>query len=179
MTRTFSEHTPLPLTFPQRTLTLQTVSYILYLVLGVGVFFAIEAWSFCDDLYRADYTLLTISLDADFLLKQTVSRALLIPYAALGIMMIDLVVGRVRELILEREVVRRNLAKQRAKLIQNNGTFNRNLRRGKEEFDCMRKMERRAHIIGQYSALGTSFFASVIVWLMGALVYWFTEKARD
>ncbi|KAG6829160.1 hypothetical protein H0H92_005504 [Tricholoma furcatifolium] len=169
------------LTIPQRTLMLQTVTYFLYLALGAGVFSAIEGWQFCDGLYWADYTLLTIGLGTDFPLKRTASRALLIPYAAVGIMMIGLVVGSVRGLVLERaktEVAQRSLAKQRetfgarrrgAAATSSQGAWN------KEEFDCMRRIDRRAGLVQQYSALGSSFVAFLIVWTMGALVFWFSE----
>ncbi|KAG6853043.1 hypothetical protein C0991_007299 [Blastosporella zonata] len=128
---------------------LQTISYILYLALGAGVFAALEGWAFCDGLYWADYTLLTIGIGSDFPLHKTVSRALLIPYAALGIMMIGLLVGSVRGLVLERgkmKVARRSLAKQRMRLLaRKRAEDDDDTGWKKGEFECMRRMERRAH----------------------------------
>ncbi|KAG6857126.1 hypothetical protein H0H87_009258 [Tephrocybe sp. NHM501043] len=168
------------LTIPQRTLMLQTVSYILYLALGAGVFSAIEEWTFCDGLYWADYTLLTIGIGSDFPLRKSVSQALLIPYAAFGIMMIGLLVGSVRGLVLERgkiKIARRSLAKQRERLLRHaRWEADGGIGWKKQEFECMREMQRRAQLVQQFSALGTSFFAFIIVWLAGALVFWFSEK---
>lgn len=110
------------LTGPQRTLMLQTTSFSLYLALGAGVFAAIEDWAFTDGIYWADYTLLTIGLGSDFPLKTVLGRMLLIPYAAVGIMLISLVVSSVRGLVLERakaKVARRRLQKERKKWSEN------------------------------------------------------------
>ena len=104
------------LTGPQRTLMLQTISFSLYLALGAGVFARIEGWEFTDGVYWADYTLLTIGLGSDYPLNTTLARMLLIPYAAIGITMIGLVVSSVRGLVLERaraKMVRRFLGKER------------------------------------------------------------------
>lgn len=110
------------LTAPQRTLMLQTISFSLYLTLGAVVFSEIEGWEFTDGLYWADYTLLTIGLGTDFPLTRTLARMLLIPYAAIGITLIGLVVTSVRGLVLERaktKVVRRRLGKERERWKEN------------------------------------------------------------
>ena len=110
------------LTGPQRTLMLQTISFALYVSLGAGVFSYIEGWPFPDGVYWALYTLLTIGLGTDFPLTTTLARSLLIPYAAIGITVIGLVVGSVRGLVLERasaNVVRRHLWTQRERWRKN------------------------------------------------------------
>jgi potassium channel subfamily K len=101
---------------------LQTISFSLYLALGAVVFSKIEGWGFTDGLYWADYTLLTIGLGTDFPLTRTLARMLLIPYAAIGITLIGLVVTSVRGLVLERaktRVLRRRLGKERDSWKQN------------------------------------------------------------
>lgn len=106
------------LTLPQRSLMLQTMSFSLYLALGAVLFSRLEHWGFTDGVYWADYTVLTIGLGTDFPLKRTVSRMLLMPYAAFGITLVGLVVCSVRGLVLERakvKVVRRHLGKERQK----------------------------------------------------------------
>ncbi|KAF9465687.1 hypothetical protein BDZ94DRAFT_1214030, partial [Collybia nuda] len=165
------------LTIPQRTLMLQTISYVFYLALGAGVFSAIEGWDFVDGLYFSDYTLLTIGLGSDFPLQHTLARALMIPYAACGITMIGLVIGSIRGLVLERgktQVIRRTLGKQREKHIKNLSGPDEAWK--KQEFETMRHIEQRAERIRKYTPLGTSFFAFVVVWLGGALVFWFSEN---
>ncbi|KAF8073335.1 hypothetical protein FPV67DRAFT_740612 [Lyophyllum atratum] len=164
------------LTIPQRTLMLQSISYILYLALGAGVFSAAEGWHYTDGLYWADYTLLTIGLGTDFPLQTTLAQALLIPYAACGITMIGLVIGSVRGLVLERakmKVIRRNLAKQRQTHIDHTDKPDEEWK--EQEFKSMRRIEHKAEIMQQYSALATSFFAYLIVWFGGALVFWYSE----
>ena len=106
------------LTLPQRSLMLQTMSFSVYLAFGGGLFSRLEHWGFADGVYWADYTVLTIGLGTDFPLKKTVSRMLLMPYAAFGITLVGLVVSSVRGLVLERakvKVVRRHLGKERQK----------------------------------------------------------------
>ncbi|KAG5653097.1 hypothetical protein H0H81_002322 [Sphagnurus paluster] len=164
------------LTIPQRTLMLQTITYILYLALGAGIFSTTEGWQFLDTLYWADYTLLTIGLGSDFALTTTVGRALLIPYAACGITMLGLVIGSIRALVLERakvRVVRRCLTKQRQKHVNHTPRPRTTWR--KDEFESMRRIQRTAETIQQYSALCTSFFVFLVVWVGGALAFWFTE----
>lgn len=165
------------LTLPQKTLMLQSIAYILYLALGAGVFARVEHWAYTDGLYWADYTLLTIGLGTDFPLRTTLGRALLIPYAAVGITMIGLVVGSVRALVLERakvKVIRRTLGTQREKHTKEAGHPDAAWKRG--EFEAMRRIEHKAEVIQRYSALGSSFAAYIVVWFFGALVFWFTEK---
>jgi potassium channel subfamily K len=110
------------LTVSQRTLMLQTTSFSLYLALGAGVFAEIEGWAYTDGIYWADYTLLTIGLGSDFPLTTVLARMLLIPYAAVGIMLIGLVISSVRGLVLERakeKVIRRHLEQERKKWSDN------------------------------------------------------------
>lgn len=104
------------LSTPQRTIMLQTILFSVYLPLGGGIFAAIEGWDFVDGVYWADYTLLTIGLGSDFPVTKVAGRMLVMPYAALGIVFIGLVVGSVRELVLEpgkARITKRRLAKER------------------------------------------------------------------
>jgi potassium channel subfamily K, other eukaryote len=156
---------------------LQTISYVMYLALGAGVFSAVESWNYLDGLYWSNYTLLTIGLGSDFSPSTTLGRALLIPYAAVGITMIGLIVGSIRGLVLERgkaKVGRRSLGKQRDKKMEAMDQPSAEWKR--REFEAMRKIEERAERIQRYSGLGVSLFAYAVVWLGGALVFWFTEK---
>jgi len=95
---------------------LQTILFSAYLPLGGGIFAAIEGWDFVDGVYWADYALLTIGLGSDFPVTKVAGRMLVMPYAALGIVFIGLVVGSVRELVLEpgkARITKRRLAKER------------------------------------------------------------------
>jgi len=164
------------LTIPQRTLMLQTTSYVVYIGLGAKVFSAIEGWDYVDGVYWADYTLLTIGLGTDFPLYTNTARGLLIPFALIGITMLGLVIGSIRGLVLERgktKVIGRTLEKERAKWIDRMDTPSEKWK--KKEFEVMRKIEERAEKTRKYSSLVISFVAFLVVWLGGAMVFTYTE----
>uniref|UniRef100_D8PYP2 Potassium channel domain-containing protein n=1 Tax=Schizophyllum commune (strain H4-8 / FGSC 9210) TaxID=578458 RepID=D8PYP2_SCHCM len=170
------------LTVPQRTLMLQTTAYVFYLALGALVFSYIEGWSFVDGLYWADYTLLTCGLGTDFPLYRTLSRALLIPYAVIGITMIGLVIGSVRALVLERgatAMVRRRLEKERKKWVEGLDGSADVRAWEKREFEEMRRIQQRADWMKRYMALATSTFAFAVLWLIGALIFWYSERPQN
>ncbi|KAI5785856.1 hypothetical protein EDC01DRAFT_631774 [Geopyxis carbonaria] len=165
------------LTIPQRTLMLQTIMYSFYLALGAGVFSRLEGWDFVDGVYWADYTLLTIGLGTDFPLATTVAKALLIPYAVVGIIMIGLVIGSIRGLFLERgktKVRRRALHKEARRMRAKMGSCE-----WKREFELMRDVQAAADRRRRYYALSTSLLAFLIVWLGGALVFSFSERGQS
>lgn len=72
------------LTTAQRTLMLQTILFLLYLLLGALVFSTIEDWPYLDAVYWADVTLFTVGF-GDFAAASPLGRALLIPYALIGV----------------------------------------------------------------------------------------------
>ncbi|CRK20413.1 hypothetical protein BN1708_017806, partial [Verticillium longisporum] len=72
------------LTASQRTLMLQTIAYLFYLLIGALVFAKLEGWIYLDAVYWANTTLFTIGY-GDYSPSSTLARALLIPYALIGI----------------------------------------------------------------------------------------------
>lgn len=90
------------LTIPQRTLMLQTICLLGYLLLGALVYSKIEGWKFLDAVYWADFTILTIGIGDYFTPQTHLGRSLLFPFAIGGIVYLGLVVGSVRSLVLER-----------------------------------------------------------------------------
>lgn len=88
------------LTLSQRTLMLQTISVLVYLHVGAVVFSNIEGWRFLDAVYWADVTLFTVGF-GDFTPTTNLAKALMIPYAIVGIISLGLVIGSVRGLTLE------------------------------------------------------------------------------
>ncbi|KAF9070569.1 hypothetical protein BDP27DRAFT_1382742 [Rhodocollybia butyracea] len=159
------------LTIPQRTLMLQTISFTLYLALGAGIFSALEQWDYCDGLFWATYTVLTIGLGSDFPLDSSAGRGVVIPYSTGGILLLGIVVGSVRGLVLERggvKMAHRRMAKERAKHLQD-------LRRGdsdeelKQEFETMRKVAYRAGSTKKYTSLLLALFVFILVWFLGAM----------
>jgi potassium channel subfamily K, other eukaryote len=90
------------LTVPQRTLMLQTICLLVYLLLGALVYSKIEGWKYLDAVYWADFTLLTIGIGDDYTPQTHLGRALLFPFAIGGIVYLGLVVGSIRSLVLDR-----------------------------------------------------------------------------
>lgn len=97
------------LTASQRTLMVQTMVFVAYLLLGALTFSKVEGWTFLQAVYFTDVTLLTIGL-GDFAPGTQLGRGLFIPFAVTGILIVGLVVGSIRSLVLER--ARLNIATQ-------------------------------------------------------------------
>lgn len=89
------------LTMSQRTLMLQTIMYLMYLLLGALVFSHVEDWNYLDAVYWANVTLFTIGF-GDFSTSTNLGRALLFPYALVGIISLGLVIASIRSMVLER-----------------------------------------------------------------------------
>ncbi|KAH9214090.1 hypothetical protein DL95DRAFT_366023 [Leptodontidium sp. 2 PMI_412] len=107
------------LTMSQRTLMLQTISFLVYLLAGAAVFSHIEGWPFLDAVYWADFTLLTVGI-GDFSPSTHTGRGLLFPFAIGGIIILGLVIGSIRSLVLERGKVKmgaRMVEKERRRII--------------------------------------------------------------
>ncbi|EXJ64279.1 hypothetical protein A1O7_00615 [Cladophialophora yegresii CBS 114405] len=90
------------LTVAQRTLMLQTIAFLVYLLLGALIYSHIEGWKFLDAVYWADFTSLTIGIGGEYTPSTHLGRGLLFPFAMAGIIILGLVVGSIRSLILER-----------------------------------------------------------------------------
>lgn len=176
------------LTVVQRTLMLQTLTLMLWLCLGAGVFSKLEGWAFLDGIYFCDTTFLVVGL-GDFYLTTNAGRALLFPYAAVGVVMIGLVVSSIRGLVLERgkrNVKRRFLEKEREKYVaahtptkpisaldgasmsKQNSMHDEGER---ERFELMRRVQHKADQRRKWMALGISLAFFVIFWLLGAYVF--------
>ncbi|KAH8684448.1 potassium channel-like protein [Tricladium varicosporioides] len=107
------------LTISQRTLMLQTISFLVYLLAGAAVYSHIEGWKYLDALYWADFTLLTVGI-GDYAPLTHLGRSLLFPFAIGGIIILGLVIGSIRSLVLERGKVKlgaRMVEKERRRLI--------------------------------------------------------------
>lgn len=89
------------LTTSQRSLMLQTILFLIYLLGGAAVYARIEGWRYLDAVYWADLTLLTIGI-GDFVPETHKGRGLLFPYAVGGILIPGLIVGSIRAQMLEK-----------------------------------------------------------------------------
>ncbi|KAK6529382.1 Potassium channel [Arthrobotrys megalospora] len=169
------------LTVVQRTLMLQTMSLMVWLCLGGGVFAKIEGWAFLDGIYFCDTTFLVVGL-GDYVVTTTLGRALLFPYAAVGIVTVGLIVSSVRGLVLERgkrRVKRRLLEKQREVIIGGgkDGEVDK-AESEKERFELMRKAQDRADQKRKWLSLSVSILFFLTFELVGAFVFMESEKQQ-
>ncbi|KAI9751887.1 MAG: hypothetical protein M4579_005844 [Chaenotheca gracillima] len=187
------------LTTSQRTLMLQTISFLTYLLLGAVVYSHLEGWTFLDAVYFADFTLLTVGT-GDFSPSTHIGRGLLFPFAIGGIVILGLVVGSIRSLILERgkhkiearmvektrEAVLRRSDPNKGKLkmtpfkkreLANDDTNEADRRR--LEFEAMRDIQRQATRNRQWTSLAISASAWFILWFVGAVVFYKSERPQE
>lgn len=182
----------------QRTLMLQTIMFLAYLLLGALLFSNLEKWSYLDAVYWADVTLFTVGF-GDLYPQSTAGRALLFPYALVGIISLGLVVGSIRSLVLERgkrrlgarmvERKRRDLLRR----IHEKGMSDilvpvhtvptstapsfmsahsvSELERRELEFNLMRKIQRDAADRRRWTAMAVSTTTWLVLWLVGAKIF--------
>ncbi|KAL8935435.1 MAG: hypothetical protein Q9216_005427 [Gyalolechia sp. 2 TL-2023] len=197
----YKEHYPqeFKLTMSQRTLMLQTISFMVYMLAGAAVYYRVEGWKFLDSVYFTNYTLLTVGIGG-YAPQTHTGRALLFPYAVGGIVILGLVVGSIRSLVLERgkkKIGSRMIEKKRQQLLKKMhdkgddkkltpidsdeqaeelGMTERERR--KFEFELMRQIQDRASERQKWNALLISGSAWLVLWLVGAVVFWKAEHAQ-
>lgn len=185
------------LTTSQRTLMLQTIMFLVYLFVGALVFSTIEGWAYLDAVYWADVTLFTVGF-GDYAAATPLGRALLFPYALIGVISLGLVVGSIRSLVLERG--RRHLG-ARITEKERRRRLRRMMKRGKDdilipvtddegdgsdlrqstslteferrhmEFQLMRKIQAKAEARRRWMAMGISTTVWLMLWMVGAAIF--------
>jgi potassium channel subfamily K len=190
------------LTTSQRTLMLQSIMLLLYLLLGAYIFSEIESWYYLDAVYWAVVTLFTVGF-GDYYPETDLGRGLLIPFALAGIISLGLVISSVRNLILEegsRCVTTRIGNKKREKTIRKillSGGSNAldpihddfqtsitrpyeprqsEFQRRKAEFLLMRRIQAEASTRRRWVAMAISTFSWLVLWLLGAVVFYKAER---
>ncbi|KAH7118288.1 hypothetical protein B0J13DRAFT_652323 [Dactylonectria estremocensis] len=190
------------LTSSQRTLMLQTIMFLLYLLLGALVFSNIEDRNFLDAVYWADVSLFTVGF-GDYAPTTTLGRALLMPYALIGVISLGLVISSVRSLILERGrrcVAARMEEKRRRRVIQtmtrrgdddilnpirreseisriqSNKIPATEFERRKAEFALMRKIQAQSSSRRRWISMAISTTSWLVLWLVGAIIFEKSEK---
>ena len=191
------------LTPSQRTLMLQTILFLMYLLLGALVFSTIEGWKYLDAVYWADVTLFTVGF-GDFAASTNLGRALLLPYALIGVISLGLVISSIRSMILERgrrRVDARMEEKNRRRTIKAMSRRGRDdileplrsdtlsqwddehadlpgseFERRRTEFLLMRKIQQQASIRRKWLALAVSAGVWVLLWTIGAVIFMQCEK---
>ncbi|KAL1612713.1 hypothetical protein SLS60_000942 [Paraconiothyrium brasiliense] len=187
------------LTASQRTLMLQTISFMFYLLVGALVFSKVEGWNFLDAVYWADFTLLTVGLGGEFVPKTHTGRSLLFFYAIGGVVSLGLVIGSVRSLVLERgkeKMSARFVEMKRRKVLNSIDEEKRTIKLGlwekikfsekglgeaqrrEQEFNVMRRVQEKAERKRRYTALAMSSMAALLLWFLGALVFMHSERPQ-
>ena len=188
------------LSMSQRTLMLQTIFYMVYLLGGAAVFARIESWKFLDAVYWADFTLLTVGI-GDYAPMTHLGRGLLFPYAILGIIILGLVIGSIRSLVLERgknKLSARMLEKKRSRVVRRltkgNGKIKLTpLSRGQHapgsgktererreaEFNLMREIQQKAEQRRRYTDLVISGTTWMALWFIGAAIFEQAERNQS
>ncbi|KAI3321185.1 voltage-gated potassium channel [Xylariaceae sp. AK1471] len=190
------------LTISQRTLMLQTILFLVYLLLGALVFSHIEGWLYLDAVYWADVTLFTVGL-GDVAIQTNLGRGLMIPYALIGITTLGLVIGSIRSLMLDRgksrldarmlekkrrRFVRRLMRTEKGKVLvpvtdhdadyypySESNDSKAELERRHKEFQLMRKIQDQASKRRRWAALGVSTGSWAVLWLVGAKIFQISE----
>jgi len=179
---------------------LQTISFMVYLLLGALIYTKIEGWKFLDAVYWADFTLLTVGIGGGYVPKTHLGRSLLFPYAIGGIVMLGLVIGSIRSLVLERgkhKIAARFMEKKRQSVLASVnrdertikiGLFKKvkfsqkglsELQRREQEFSIMRRIQASAENRRRWTSLALSAAAALLLWFLGALVFAFSEKPQN
>lgn len=188
------------LTGPQRTLMLQTMSFVTYLLLGALVYSHIEGWEYLNAVYWADVTLLTVGL-GEYSPSTSLGKGLLFPFAIGGILMIGLVVGSIRSLVLDRgkeKLSMRIVEKKRSKATHNVDERKQTIRispfakadfntdpslsqaqRRREEFTAMRRVQDAGERERRWFGLLTSGAFALLLWFVGAAVFQQTEYTQQ
>ena len=187
------------LTPSQRTLMLQTIMFQIYLLLGALVFCNVEGWNYLDAVYWAAVTLFTVGF-GDFYAITTLGRALLIPYALIGIISLGLVIGSIRSLVLERGKHRfdaRVMEKKRQQVLRRitkkgnddilvpiqGGPFpSPSVASGLTEFDrreaefkLMRQIQEASDRRRRWYAMAISTSTWLVLWLVGGKIFQICE----
>jgi potassium channel subfamily K len=182
------------LTPSQRTLMLQTIMLLLYLLLGALLFGKLEGWTYLDAVYWSVVTLFTIGFGDNYPMT-TVGRALLFPYALVGIISLGLVIGSIRSLVVDRGKRRldaRILEKKRREMLRSITLKGKDdilvpvkssastlgsvsglteFERREREFKLMRKIQEHAARRRRWIALAVSAGSWFVLWGVGAKIF--------
>lgn len=183
------------LSLAQRSLMLQTIFFLAYVLAGGGIYSAIEGWTFLDSTYYTVVTLFTIGF-GDFSPETHLGRSLFFPFTVGGILFVGVIIGNIRTLVLESGSVKvsvRLVEKARAKAIHRGnpeegilklrGVKRRDtnaateLERREKEFNVMREIQHLAAFNNRMFSLSFALIAFMILWFVGAVIFWQAEKS--
>lgn len=184
------------LSLSQRSLMLQTMLFLTYVLAAGAVYSDIEGWDYLDSTYWVVVTVFTIGF-GDYAPSTHLGRSLFFPFATGGIIFVGVIIANIRTVILESASVKvstRLVEKARTKVLQNGepakGIFkvhtllgtrthdinaDYELARRRKEFQLMRAIQRQAHVQNRLISLGFAMTAFLILWFIGGVVFWQAE----
>ena len=173
------------LSLSQRSLMLQTILFLAYILAAGGIYAQIEHWSYLDATYFTVVTLFTIGF-GDLTPSTHLGRSLFFPFAIGGILFVGVIIANIRTLVLESGSVKvstRLVEKARYKTIERGnpeegilklrGVRKRDtnapteLERREKEFNVMREIQQQAAHNNKLFSLAFSLVAFMILWFIG------------
>ncbi|CAN6618496.1 outward-rectifier potassium channel Tok1p [Trichomonascus vanleenenianus] len=177
-------HASFNLTSKQRSIMIQNVLLMVWIGGGGAVFGDLLAISYADGIYFCVVTILTIGL-GDLVAHNDLGRALVLPYAFIGVIMLGLIIATIRQIVLEAggqtiklhraEKRRHNKLKQAGDMIRDGTQVDPEAELEEKAFQEMRNVHEhavRSH--RRFNAIvSVIFFVSFL--LFGAMVFSLTE----
>ena len=182
------------LSLSQRSLMLQTILFLTYVLASGGIYSTIEDWTYLDANYFVIVTLFTIGF-GDLTPKTHLGRSLFFPFAVGGILFVGVIIANIRTLVLESGSVKvstRLVEKARHQAIKSGnpeegivrlrGMRRRDLNapteieRREKEFEIMRAIQIQAAHNNRLFALAFAGIAFMILWFVGAVTFWKAES---
>nr|POF20121.1 outward-rectifier potassium channel tok1 [Quercus suber] len=200
------------LSLSQRSLMLQTMLLLGYILASAAVYTKIEGWNFLDSVYfmvityviledndvsnqLTRHSLFTIGF-GDYTPATHLGRGLFFPMAVGGDIFVGLIIANIRALVIESGSVKvstRLMEKARYKalkagnpaegVVKIRGTQKRDtnadteLERREKEFHIMRELQKTSAQNNRLLALFLASTAFMILWFIGAVVFWQAEQA--
>lgn len=186
------------LTSSQRSVMLQTIIYMVYLLLGALVYSHVEQWRYLDAVYWADFTILTTGI-GDLAPATHLGRGLLFPYAIGGILTLALIIRSIHSLMVERgksKLAARSTEKFRmfvaTRLRKGQGTRygffflqarphnpdDSESQRQRHEFHLMRAIHKAAAWQLRWVSFFTALLLWTTLWMLGALAFFMAEDRQ-
>lgn len=186
--------TEFKLSLAQRSLMLQTILFLAYVLASGAVYSDIEDWPYLDAIYFVIVTLFTIGF-GDLTPTTHLGRSLFFPFAVGGIIFVGVIIANIRTVVLESGSVKvstRLVEKARARAIKHGkpeeGIFKirgirkrdtnaeTELQRRKKEFRLMREIQKAAAMNHRLVSLGFASIAFIILWFIGGVAFWKAES---
>ncbi|KAK9351746.1 hypothetical protein V1523DRAFT_452553 [Lipomyces doorenjongii] len=157
------------LTSSQRSLMLQILCITIWLAGGGGLFAGIQDYSYGDAVYFCDVTILTIGF-GDLQPTNDLARALLLPYAIIGILILGFVVANIGSLVVVSSREQRSLNHVERLRVRNVRQVQLE-RTDEDSFQLIRKIHKSAKKRDILVTLVLSSVLFLIFWFFSALVF--------